>query len=79
MFVRVIYGELDVHEEGAEGGYAYRCTDDSVGVGDIVKVPGTFLHRAPQLATIIGFGLGGYDGEVASVLSVVRRRAKEQL
>jgi len=79
MFVRVIYGERDVNEEVAEGGYAYRCVDDSIGIGDIVKVPGTFLHHEPQLATVIGFGLGDYNGETASILRIVRRRAKEQL
>ena len=73
MFIRVIYGEHDIHEEAKEGGYAYAAQDGSVDIGTVVLVPAT-LGYDPQPATVIGFGTGGYRGDIASVLRVIRHR-----
>jgi len=75
MLIRVHYGEREVTEPAGESlGYTY-WSDTDVSVGDIVLVPGTFVHPSPQPATVIGIG-SNYAGPLSNVLYVLRRRGE---
>lgn len=73
--VEVAYG---VHPAPKEDGcvrgrgYAYRSTIPNLGLGDIVVVPGNWLHKGNQEATVVST-YSDYDGPTASLLCLLRK------
>lgn len=52
--------------------YTY-STDETVGVGDVVLVPGNWVKSEPQEATVIVLG-SDYDGSITPVSRVIERK-----
>lgn len=74
--VVVVYGEHPVPTEDGGHGYSY-CFDGSLGLGDVVEVPRTWLgslkgQSGPNLATVVST-YSDYDGPVSRIIRVVRR------
>lgn len=58
---------------GASRSFAYRWhgkPDDNqpLNIGDRVLLPANFITPEPFWGTVVGFGNGGYDGELAEVI-----------
>jgi hypothetical protein len=68
--IEVAYGEYAVTPTA--GGYAYDRAGFDVKVGDVVTVPGNWLHPGVSRATVVALG-STYTGEVSRITGVVSK------
>lgn len=81
MLIQVIYGRIGPVVEGEidpDGDlvqtYTYSTGLWSVGVGDVVLVPPTWVNPKAQEATVVALG-SSYDGPATEIIKAVERAA----
>ena len=73
MKIKVTFGRVDdLSKTASRKSYTYYAPDDSVAVGDLVSVPGTWLFNEPQEATVVAIG-SDWHGDVSSIIGVIER------